>query len=72
MAKQPTAYEKQYTVEELAAMWKLHRKTIVRMFENEPGVLKIKGPGERGSNSNRKTLRIPQSVMERVYGEWSK
>jgi len=70
MGKQPPAYEKQYTAQELAEMWKISRKVIVRMFENEPGVLKITAdPDRRVTGSNRKTLRIPQSVMERVYEE---
>ena len=70
-ARRGAAYERQYTVNELAEMWNRNRKTIVRMFEDEPGVLKIKDPGQRGEGSNRKTLRIPQSVMERVHAEWS-
>ncbi|HSZ03069.1 MAG TPA: helix-turn-helix domain-containing protein [Terriglobales bacterium] len=48
-----------YTVREVAKLLNYSRRTIVRMFENEPGVLVR-------ANTKRRTLRIPRSVYERV------
>lgn len=58
--------EQHYTVQEIAGMWKLSADVVRRIFEGEPGVLVI---GEDGSRSKRRyrTLRVPESVMQRVY-----
>ena len=58
--------ERHYTVDEIAQAWKLSRSKVRRLFENEPGVLVLEN---RGSFSRRRyrTLRIPKSVVERVY-----
>ena len=55
-----------YTVDEIAEAWKLSRDKVRRLFENEPGVLVL---DNRGALSRRRyrTLRIPDSVAERVY-----
>ncbi len=47
-------------------MWNLSRDVVRKIFEREPGVLVI---GNDGSRSKRgyHTLRIPESVMERVH-----
>jgi hypothetical protein len=66
---QPESYEQRhYTVAEVAAMWNLSKDAVRRMFENEPGVLVL---GARSSGRKRQytTLRIPQSVLERVHHE---
>lgn len=57
--------ERHYTIQEIAAEWKLSRWTIQRLFENEPGVLAI---GTRLAARKRKylTIRIPAHVKERV------
>ena len=52
-----------YTVAEVARMLNWSRRTIVRMFENEPGVLIRKG--------KRRTLRIPRPVYERVLRKYA-
>ncbi len=64
----PSATEKHYSPQEVAATWGLHPKTIIRIFSDEPGVLRI---GETGRRNKRDhvVLRIPQSVLERVYSE---
>ncbi len=58
--------EKHYTVSELSKMWPFSSSTIRRLFEKEPGVLKIHRP-----QSNRKrpyaSLRIPEAIAIRVY-----
>jgi hypothetical protein len=60
------ACEKHYAPRELAELWGLSKETIRTIFRNEPGVLKI---GSNGTRLKRgyKTLRIPQSVAERVH-----
>ena len=59
-------FERHFSVAELAAAWGLSADTVRRMFENEPDVL-IFESAERCSSRRRRTLRIPQSVAERVY-----
>jgi hypothetical protein len=55
-----------YSPDELAECWNLSTDSVRRLFENEPGVLVFENP-ERGSSRRRRTLRIPESVAERVY-----
>ncbi len=58
--------ERHYTVAEIAKIWNLSRDVVRKLFENEPGVFVI---GNDGSRSKRgyHTLRIPESVAERVH-----
>jgi hypothetical protein len=58
--------ERHYAVAEIAEMWNLSADKVRELFENEPGVLVI---GERTPRHKRRylTLRIPQSVLERVH-----
>ena len=65
-----SALEKHYTVEEIGDLWHLSRDTIRKLFQDEPGVLKI---GELNGRLARKmkrryiSLRIPESVVIRVH-----
>ena len=59
-----------YTPAELGQFWNLSTETVVRMFEYEDGVLIFENP-DRGSERRRRTLRIPESVADRVYRRWS-
>jgi hypothetical protein len=56
--------EQIFTVQELAECWKVSRDFIHRRFVNEPGVIVLNNskPGKRPY----RTLRIPQSVANRV------
>ena len=58
--------ERHYTVAQIAELWILSPDVVRRVFEREPGVLVL---GDQGSRSKRRytTLRIPQSVVERVH-----
>jgi hypothetical protein len=58
--------ERHYTPADLAKAWGVSAETIRQLFRDEPGVLKI---GDNGTKHKRsyKTLRIPQSVAERVH-----
>ena len=63
----PTAIgEPHYTVDEIAQAWKLSPDKVRRLFENEAGVLVLENPGAFSKRRYR-TLRIPKSVVERVY-----
>lgn len=48
-----------WTPGELAARLKIHKKTILRRFQDRAGVVRIVGPG--GKNV---TLRIPDSAVQ--------
>lgn len=63
-------FERHFSTCELAELWSLSEDTIRRMFENEPGVMIFEN-AERSSSRRRRTLRIPQSVAERVYSRLS-
>jgi hypothetical protein len=62
--------ERHYAVAEIAEMWNLSADKVRELFENEPGVLVI---GERSPRHKRRyvTLRIPQTVLERVHSRLS-
>jgi hypothetical protein len=69
-AVNPTHIERHYAVAEIAAKWNLSTDKVRELFQNEPGVLVI---GERTPRHKRRyiTLRIPQSVLERVHSRLS-
>jgi hypothetical protein len=58
--------EHHFSPEELGKSWGLSSDTIRRLFEHEPGVLVIERARARGRRRYR-TLRIPQSVADRVH-----
>lgn len=57
--------ERHYAVAEIAARWNLSEDAVRRLFEREPGVLVLES-AKRHKRQYR-TLRIPSSVVERVY-----
>jgi hypothetical protein len=59
-------FEKHYSVKELATLWNLSDRTIRRMFLGEPGVVEW-GTCETRMKRGYKTLRVPESVAQRVY-----
>jgi hypothetical protein len=62
--------ERHYAPEELGELWSLSADTVRRLFEHEAGVLVI----ERTRTSRRRyrTLRIPESVAQRVHHRFSR
>ncbi len=60
------ALEKHYSVCELSQLWGLSEKTIRRIFADEPGVVKL-GHEESRFKRGYMTLRIPESVVQRVH-----
>jgi hypothetical protein len=59
-------FERHFSPAELAEAWNLSEDTVRRMFEREPDVLIFENP-EKASDRRRRTIRIPESVAERVY-----
>ena len=62
----PIVEDNYYSVDDIAALWKLSRDSVRRLFRHEPGVLALAPRNTRGKRSYT-TLRIPQSVLERVH-----
>jgi AraC-like DNA-binding protein len=60
------AFERHFSVRELAQLWGLSERTIRRIFAGEAGVI-CWGRDESRSKRAYKTLRIPDSVAQRVY-----
>jgi predicted transcriptional regulator len=60
------AFEKHYCVSEVAELWGLSERTIRRIFTDEPGVIKWEN-GETRYKRGYTTLRIPESVVQRVH-----
>jgi predicted transcriptional regulator len=66
MIQKPT-----YTVDEVAAILGMSRRTVLRIFEGEPGVLELTRP--EGTHKRRyRSLRIPREVVNRVLARLSK
>lgn len=61
------SFEHHYTVGEVAAMWGLSPDVIRELFMNEAGVLVIGDKARRTKRRRYVTLRIPESVVERVH-----
>lgn len=58
--------ERHYSVAEIAETWSVSPDAVRKIFQNEPDVLVIGNDGSRNKRGYR-TLRIPESVMERVH-----
>ena len=65
-------FERHWSIAEVAALWNLSEDAVRRLFADEPGVLHI-GRAIKGKVLRRPytTLRIPQSVVERVHRLYS-
>jgi hypothetical protein len=62
----PGPAERHYAPGEIAELWHLDVETVRRIFLREPGILVLQAPVKRGKRPY-KTIRIPQSVLERVH-----
>jgi transcriptional regulator GlxA family with amidase domain len=60
------AFEKHYSVSEVAELWGLSERTIRRIFTDELGVIKWE-KSETRFKRGYTTLRIPESVVQRVH-----
>lgn len=59
--------ERHYSPAELSKAWGLSPDTVRSLFGGEPGVLAIGERNLKGKKRRYVTLRIPESVAERVY-----
>jgi len=57
--------ERHYAAAEVAGLWHLNVETVRRLFEHEPGVVVLQAA--RAGKRPYRTLRIPQSVLDRVH-----
>jgi hypothetical protein len=57
------ATEKHYKVAQVAKMWGSSPNTVRNLFAHQPGVIHVNARGVTG----RRTLLIPESVLERVH-----
>lgn len=62
-------FERHFTPRELAEIWKLDETTIRRIFQDQPGVMKIGKANRRDGKRDYVTLRIPESIAAQVYRE---
>jgi predicted transcriptional regulator len=68
LADASRATERHFSVAEVAELWGLSPSAVRRLFQQEPGVLALGEPRAKyGRRRGKVTLRIPQSVLERVY-----
>ncbi len=65
------ALERHFSVQEIAELWNLCENSIRALFKDETGVVRIERPRSRWKRGY-STLRIPQSVLERVHQRMSK
>jgi hypothetical protein len=65
------ALERHFSVQQIAEMWNFCENSVRALFKNEPGVVQIERPRSRWKRGY-STLRIPQSVLERVHRRMSK
>ena len=58
--------ERHYSVADVSMLWSLSPDAVRRLFADEPGVLVL---GDRSAAHKRRytTLRIPESVLQRVH-----
>jgi hypothetical protein len=64
------AGEQHYTPKEIAQRWRLSVTKVRRLFEIEPGVIRIGEPSRRVGRKLRRSyysIRIPESVALRVH-----
>jgi hypothetical protein len=71
MIGEPIKIDQHYSTNFYAELWGLSSDTIVRWFQDLPGVLKVSKPVGKGKRV-RVELRIPLSLAMQVYRERSK
>lgn len=68
---QPVEVEAHFSPQWYAELWGVSGDTVVRWFQDLPGVLKLSKPAKNGRRQ-RVELRIPLSLAMKVYGERTK
>jgi hypothetical protein len=59
--------EKHYLISEIAASLQFSKEKTRQIFENEAGVVRVGSP--RKGTRRYYSLRVPQSVLDRVYAK---
>jgi hypothetical protein len=62
-----TYTEKHFSVAEISLMWGFGKDLVRRTFQHEPGVIAIKRPAISRRKRPYTTIRVPESVLRRVY-----
>jgi len=65
-----SALERHFSVTELAERWHLAPSVVRDLFRNRPDVIRVSRP-ERMNKRSYTTIRIPESVVVKVYAELS-
>ena len=66
--KKSAAFDRHYTVAQLAEAWGLSEQMVRNVFEREEGCIRIGSPVlKAGRKRKYTTLRIPEAVAERVH-----
>jgi len=65
--KSTPAVERHFSPAEIAELWKLSTDCVRKIFENEPGVLILGNAAPRRGKRSYTTLRIPETVLDRVH-----
>ena len=60
-------HEAHFTLQEIAAEWKVDAETVRKAFIDERGVLNLGEIDRRDDTRQYLVLRIPESVLKRVY-----
>lgn len=63
----PKFTERHYTIAELAELWNLSADCVRKIFEKEPDVLAVGADRPKPRARRYLTLRIPESVAQRVH-----
>jgi len=64
-------FEKHYSINEISQLWGLSRRTIRRIFEQEPGIIELTNHKSRHKRAY-VTRRVPESVLRRVHHKLQK
>ena len=67
----PSFAERHYAVSEIAELWNLSSDAVRKLFQDEPGVLVLGGQAEPHKRRYT-TLRVPESVLQRVHRRMTK
>ena len=71
MTVEPVKVDQHFSPNFYAELWRLSPDTVVRWFQDLPGVLKLSKPAGKGKRV-RVELRIPHSLAMQVYRERTK
>ncbi len=65
LGSRSSSVEQHFSVKELSELWEFSERTVRRLIEQEPGVIRIH-QSSRGKRSYRR-VQVPASIAERIY-----